>query len=54
MYIAQGQGQTTHWDKILMSTEIPQPRARADNTLGTSFDDNRKTFSLCPYVASFK
>ena len=34
MYIAPGQGQTTHW--------------------GQNFYDNRKAFSLCLYVASFK
>ena len=34
MYIAPGQGQTTHW--------------------GRKVYENRKAFSLCPYVASFK
>ena len=29
-------------------------RAGADNPLGTNVDVNRKTLSLCPFVASFK
>ena len=51
MYIVLGQ---PLGDKILMSIEIPQPWAGADNILWTNFDDNRKAFSLCPYVASVK
>ena len=33
---------------------VYSPKAGADNPLGTNVDDNRKAFSLCPYVASFK
>ena len=117
MYIAPGQGQTTPWGQMLMSTEKYDfkhilndfiheysPRAGTDNPLrtkfwcqqkflitlpicwqfkknlevwfftvfyaffshvysprqgqtthwGQKFYDNRKAFSLCPYVASFK
>ena len=31
-----------------------KPLAGADNILGKKFDDNRKAFYLCLYVASFK
>ena len=83
MYIAQGQGQTTPWEKILMSTEIAyhlpiccqfkkislksdflpflcvfshvySPRQGQTTHWGQKFYGNRKAFSLCPYVASFK
>ena len=33
---------------------VYSPRAGADNPLGTNVDVNRKPFSLCPFVASFK
>ena len=33
---------------------VYSPRAGAENPLGQNFDNNRKAFSLCPYVASFK
>ena len=81
MYIAPGQGQTTPWGQMLISTEIPYHFAHLLQVLKQSlvwfytrffmffhiyiaragadiwdkiFDDNRKAFSLCPYVASFK
>ena len=33
---------------------VYSPRAGAYNPWGQNFDVNRKAFSLCPYVASFK
>ena len=33
---------------------VYNPRAAADNPLGTNVDVNRKPSSLCPFVASFK
>ena len=33
---------------------VYSPRAGAENPLGTNVDVNRKTLSLCPFVASFK
>ena len=33
---------------------VCSPRARADNSLWTNVDVNRKPLSLCPFVASFK
>ena len=35
-------------------THVYSPRASADNPWGQTFDDNRKAFSLCLYVAIFK
>ena len=33
---------------------VYSPRAGAENPLGTNVDINRKSLSLCPFVASFK
>ena len=33
---------------------VNSPRAGADNPLGTNVDVNRKSLSLCQFVASFK
>ena len=78
MYVAAGQGQTTPWGHMLMSTEsryhfahllqvlkqslhvfscfphVYSPGQGHTTHWGQNFDDNRKAFSLCPYVASFK
>ena len=85
MYIAPGQGQTTLWGQMLMSTESPYYFAHLLQVLKKNcfevqfyihffhvspyiyspgqgqiihcrqnFDDNRKAFSICPYVASFE
>ena len=32
---------------------VYSPRAGADNPFETKFDDNRKAFSLCPYVLEY-
>ena len=39
---------------VCLFSHVYSPRAGADNPYGTNVDVNRNTFSLCPFVASFK
>ena len=55
MYIIPGQGQTTPWGQMFMSTESPYHFAHLLHVgLGTNVDVNRKPLPLCPFIASFK